>query len=200
MIDAIFGIAILIMSVVIHEVAHGYSAELLGDPTARLAGRLTLNPVKHLDFMGSIVIPILTSLGGFTFGWAKPVPYNPYNLKNQRWGSVLVALAGPLSNLVLAIFFGVLVRIATSGVWPVSFVNISATIVLINLVLAVFNLTPIPPLDGSRILRELLPFRFRYIMDYLERYALLWVLIFVFFLWQFMSPIIYLLFSALTGL
>ena len=94
------------MSVVIHEVAHGYTAELLGDPTARLQGRLTLNPIKHLDMVGSIIVPIITYIsGGVIFGWAKPVPFNPYNLKNRKWGEGLVALAGPLSNLCIALFF-----------------------------------------------------------------------------------------------
>ena len=101
--ETIFQIAVLVMSVVIHEVSHGYAAEILGDPTARLQGRLTLNPLKHLDPVGSIIIPILTSLTGFTFGWAKPVPYNPYNLRNQKWGELVVAAAGPLVNIFLVL-------------------------------------------------------------------------------------------------
>src|SRR3990167_11543260 len=104
-IDVIFQIAVLIMSVVIHEVSHGYVANSLGDPTARLEGRLSLNPIRHLDPFGSILVPIVTSLSGFTFGWAKPVPYNPYNLRNGRRGEVMVALAGPLSNIIIALFF-----------------------------------------------------------------------------------------------
>ena len=107
----IFFIAILIMSIVIHEVSHGYAAEMLGDPTARLAGRLTLNPINHLDMVGSFIVPVLMYLAtGFVFGWAKPVPYNPYNLKDGRWGPAIVAIAGPLANIFVAVFFGLLIR------------------------------------------------------------------------------------------
>src|SRR4051812_1743887 len=97
--QTIVSIVILIFSVIVHEVAHGFMADRLGDPTARLAGRLTLNPLKHLDPVGSIIVPLITSMAGFTFGWAKPVPFNPYNLKNKRLGEFLIALAGPASNL-----------------------------------------------------------------------------------------------------
>src|SRR4051812_387507 len=104
--EIIFTILIIIMSVVIHEVSHGYAAYLQGDPTAKLEGRLTLNPIVHMDLFGSVIVPIITTLGGFTFGWAKPVPYNPYNLKNQRSGEFFVAVAGPVSNLLVALVFG----------------------------------------------------------------------------------------------
>jgi len=103
----IFIIAILILSVVIHEVSHGYVAQMLGDPTARLAGRLTLNPIKHIDPLGSVVIPALLVITGanFLFGWAKPVPYNPYNLRYGRWGEALVAGAGPVTNILFLVPF-----------------------------------------------------------------------------------------------
>src|SRR3989344_1310585 len=115
-IDFLFQIAILIMSVVIHEVSHGYAASMLGDETARYQGRLTLNPIKHIDPVGSVVVPAISYfLGGFIFGWAKPVPYNPYNLKPGRWSEAIVAIAGPLSNLSLALIFGALLRISLSG-------------------------------------------------------------------------------------
>lgn len=197
--ETIFQIAVLVMSVVIHEVSHGYAAEILGDRTARLQGRLTLNPLKHLDPVGSVIIPLLTSLAGFTFGWAKPVPYNPYNLRNQKWGELAVAAAGPASNIFLALFFGLLIRFAGSTL-SVSFVNIAAIIVVINLVLAIFNLLPVPPLDGSKILWAFLPYRFRQIRESIERFSFLFVIIVVFAVWEFLSPVIVQLFSLITGL
>lgn len=199
-VDLIFSIAVLIMSVVVHEVSHGYAASLLGDQTARYAGRLTLNPIKHLDPIGSIVVPLLTSLAGFVFGWAKPVPVNPYNLRG-RYGELVVSLAGPVSNIALALVFGLLIRLSlTSALFPPSFVSIAATIVVINLVLAVFNLVPIPPLDGSKVLFNLLPAHLQHIREFLERYAFILVLIFIFFVWRFLFPVVSLLFSILTGL
>ena len=196
--ETIFQIAVLVMSVVIHEVSHGYAAEILGDPTARLQGRLTLNPLKHLDPVGSIIVPLLTSLSGFTFGWAKPVPYNPYNLRNQKWGELAVAAAGPLANIFLALVFGLLIRFAGATL-SAAFVNIAAVIVVINLVLAIFNLIPVPPLDGSKILWAFLPERFRKIRESMERYSFLLVIIVVFAIWQFLSPVIAQLFSLITG-
>ena len=158
-VDFVFSIAVLIMSVVIHEVSHGYAADSLGDPTARLAGRLTLNPLKHLDPFGSVLLPALTYLfGGFIFGWAKPVPYNPYNLKNQRWGPAVVAGAGPLANILIALIFGLAVRFFGNFL-AAGFVQIALAIIFINLILAIFNLVPIPPLDGSKILFAALPYR-----------------------------------------
>jgi len=196
--ETIFQIAILVMSVVIHEVSHGFAAEMLGDPTARLQGRLTLNPLKHLDPIGSIIVPILTSLSGFTFGWAKPVPYNPYNLRNQKWGELAVAAAGPAANLFLVLVFGLLIRFAAMPLGE-SLVNIFAAIVIINLVLAIFNLLPVPPLDGSKILWAFLPYRFRQIRESMERYSFLFVIIVIFTLWRFLSPLIVWLFSLITG-
>src|SRR3989344_934990 len=110
-IDFIFSIIILIFSVVIHEVSHGYAAYLQGDNTARFQGRLTLNPFKHLEWFGSFILPAMSYLfGGFIIGWAKPVPFNPYNLRNQRWGEAIVAFAGPLSNFCIALILGLLIR------------------------------------------------------------------------------------------
>ena len=196
--DTIFQIAVLVMSVVIHEVSHGYAAEILGDPTARLQGRLTLNPLKHLDPVGSIIVPLLTSLTGFIFGWAKPVPYNPYNLRNQKWGELAVAAAGPLANIFLALVFGLLIRFS-GAIFGAPAVNIFAIIVIINLVLAIFNLLPVPPLDGSKILWAFLPYRFRQIRESMERFSFLFVIIVVFAIWQFMSPLIVWLFKLITG-
>lgn len=154
-----FQLAILIFSIVIHEVAHGYAANALGDPTARLGGRLTLNPLKHIDLVGSVLVPVFLVLthAGILFGWAKPVPYNPYNLKNQRWGEAIVAAAGSLTNLFLALLFGLIVRF-TYGILPEPFINIAAIASFVNLFLALFNLIPLPPLDGYTTLRGLLPY------------------------------------------
>lgn len=192
----VFGVAILIFSVVIHEVAHGYSADLLGDPTARYAGRLTLNPIRHLDLVGSFIVPVLTSVaGGFIFGWAKPVPYNPFNIAKKH-GDAIVAIAGPLSNIVLAILGGIAMRFIAL---PGAAVDILSFVVLINIILALFNLLPIPPLDGSKILFSFLPQRFDYIRESLERYGFFLVIIFVFFFWRLLLPIIYWLFRLFTG-
>ncbi|MFA5744645.1 MAG: site-2 protease family protein [Candidatus Paceibacterota bacterium] len=150
---------ILILSVIAHEVAHGYAANSLGDPTARLAGRLTLNPIPHIDLMGSIVLPALLvfTQSPILFGWAKPVPYNPYNLSNPRWGETLVAIAGSATNILLAIIFGLIVRFgAALGLDP-AMLSLAATIAFINLFLGLFNLIPFPPLDGFTALRSALP-------------------------------------------
>ncbi len=202
-IDVIFSLAILLMSVVIHEVSHGYSAYLLGDPTAKLAGRLTLNPLKHLDFFGSIILPFLLVITGspFVFGWAKPVPYNPYNLKNQKWGSAIVGAAGPLSNILMALVFGLILRFGVDYHFiPSSFLDIVASIVFINLLLAVFNLVPVPPLDGSKLLFSVLPYSWRQAEYFLERYGIFVLLFFIFFLWRFLLPVISLLFKLITGI
>jgi Zn-dependent protease len=193
-------IIILIFSVIVHEVSHGYMADYLGDPTARIQGRLTLNPLKHIDPVGSIIVPIITSLAGFTFGWAKPVVYNPYNLKNRRSGEVLIAIAGPLSNLALALIFGLLIRALVSGATAITpFVEFASYIVIINIVLAVFNLVPIPPLDGSKLLLVFLPNQYGRARFVLERYGPIFALIFILFVWQLISPIVPFIFQLITG-
>jgi len=195
--EIIFGIIILILSVVLHEVSHGYAAEALGDPTARLAGRLTLNPLRHLDPVGSVIVPALTWFaGGFIFGWAKPVPFNPYNLRNQRWGEALVAMAGPISNAVLAVLFGLIVRF---GGFSGTTLDVLSFIVLINIILAIFNLIPVPPLDGSKILFAVLPYKYNNVRTTLERYGFIFIIVFVVFLWRFIIPVVATLFSFLTG-
>ncbi|MEK7650734.1 MAG: site-2 protease family protein [Patescibacteria group bacterium] len=177
--DPVFLILILVISVVLHEVAHGYVADLLGDPTARLAGRLTLNPLKHIDPIGSLLVPFVLWLlpGGFIFGWAKPVPYNPYNLRAGKWGPALVALAGPGVNLLIAIIFGLLARAA---LLPASAVSLVASLILLNIMLAVFNLLPIAPLDGSKVLFAILPASFHWFEAFWQRYQLIILIIFLF--------------------
>lgn len=211
LIDGIFYVFVLIMSVVIHEFAHGYSAYLLGDNTAKMSGRLTLNPIKHLDPFGSVILPLLLVLmkTGFLIGWARPVPYNPLNLRKGRLGNIIVSFAGIAANLLIAILFGLLIRFAPTFGLPVynpnplllhPFYKISSIIVIMNLVLALFNLIPIPPLDGSKILFSLLPSKLRQIENFLEQWGMFLLLFFIIFIWSTVSPIIYVAFSFLTGL
>ncbi|MES3005089.1 MAG: site-2 protease family protein [Patescibacteria group bacterium] len=200
-IDFIFSILILIFSVVVHEVAHGYAAYKLGDNTAKFQGRLTLNPIKHLEWFGSFILPALSYfMGGFILGWAKPVPYNPYNLRDQKWGEARVAFAGPLSNICIALVFGLMIRFGVASGFGPEFLQISAMIVLINLVLATFNLVPIPPLDGSKILFSVLPYRFQSIRESMEQNGLFILIFFVFFLWKFILPVVMREFTLITGL
>jgi Zn-dependent protease len=197
----ILSIIILVFSVIIHEVAHGYMALWMGDPTAEMQGRLTLNPLRHIDPVGSIIVPIITSFFGFTFGWAKPVEYNPYNLKNKRVGELSIALAGPASNLLLAIIFGMVIRIVVSGTSIITpFVEVASYIVIINIVLALFNLIPLPPLDGSKILYFFLPRQYGKFRHILESYAPLFIMIVVFFVWELFAPVIPFVFKIITGI
>lgn len=193
----LFSLIILVFSVVIHEVAHGYMALKFGDSTAKNMGRLTLNPIKHISIMGSIIVPLLLLIlpGNLILGWAKPVPYNPYNLKNRKWGEFWVAFAGPLSNILIGTIFILVIRLApVLGLSPI-FVTLSFMVVLINFVLAIFNLIPIPPLDGSKILLNLLPTEhYDKINIFMQRWGLILVLFFVFFVW---TPLFNLLFKFL---
>ncbi|PJE74474.1 MAG: hypothetical protein COV01_00340 [Candidatus Taylorbacteria bacterium CG10_big_fil_rev_8_21_14_0_10_41_48] len=199
----IFSLIILLFSVVIHEVSHGYAALIQGDKTAEYAGRLTLNPIKHIDMVGTILLPVFSIMfGGFLFGWAKPVPYNPYNLRNQRWGELYVAIAGPLANIALALVFGLFIRfyVIPAGLLAGPIGTISSIIVLINVTLALFNLMPVPPLDGSKIISALLPAGFMAIRQKIEQFGFIGVLIFVVLIWQFIYPLIPWLFSVITGI
>lgn len=198
--EIIFSIAVLILSVVIHEVSHGVAANSLGDPTAKLEGRLTLNPVKHLDLTGSIIVPIFTYfLGGFIFGWAKPVPYNPYNIQH-KWGDAIVAGAGPLSNILVAVVFGLVLRFNEVNTFlSEPAIGLIILIVFINILLAVFNLIPIPPLDGSKILFNILPERYMHLMYELQKYWIFFIVFFILFLWRLMEPIINWTFKLITG-
>lgn len=154
-VSAVFLVAIIIFSAIIHEVMHGYAADKLGDPTARYAGRLTLNPISHIDPIGSVLLPLVLVLAGspIFFGYAKPVPYNPYNLRPGRFSEAIVAGAGPASNAIIALLFGIVIRL---GLFP-SLTGFFFLIVVVNVMLCIFNLIPIPPLDGSKVLEALLP-------------------------------------------
>ncbi len=200
--DAIFYIAILIMSIVIHEVSHGFMAEYFGDNTARDAGRLTLNPLAHVDLFGSIILPafLILSHAGFLFGWAKPVPYNPDNLNNRKWGTVAVAAAGVIANFIIAIIFGIVIRLSSGMTLSPSFYFITSAIVLVNLALGIFNLVPIPPLDGSKIFLSFLPESAYTFMINFERYGFILLLIFIVFFSNYLYPILSFLFHLLTGL
>ncbi len=185
----IFFLLALIFSIIVHEVSHGFAAEMLGDPTARLQGRLTLNPIPHIDPIGSVLIPAILVLSGsgFLFGWAKPVPYNPYNLKNQKWGEAIVAAAGPAVNILLALVFGMLVRFGT-GTLSTSFIELASIIVFINIMLAFFNLLPIPPLDGSKLLKAILPYNANIAFQRFESFLMKGgLLITLLFFWIIMS-------------
>jgi Zn-dependent protease len=203
-------IAALIISIVFHEMAHGYAANALGDPTARLAGRLSGNPLVHLDLLGSIIIPglLFFSNAGILFGWAKPVPYNPYNLTNKKWGEALVAVAGPAVNILLAFIFAVIIRLADPLQLSDAFVGLASYIVYINLLLACFNMLPFPPLDGSKILMALLPFamaqKYRQFIVSVERYGFIvtfaFIFLFINLFWGPFSQIIGTLFELFTGI
>ncbi len=198
---SLFELIVFIFSVMIHEITHGFVAERLGDPTARLAGRLTLNPIKHIDPIGSVILPLLLMVthSPFVFGWAKPVPYDPRNLKNPRLGGGLIAAAGPLVNLTLAAIFGLFLRFLPVSGQMVPFL---ALIVYVNILLAIFNLIPIPPLDGSKVLWAVLPPSLavdRFLMV-LEQYGfILLLLLLVSGGLSFIVPIISSLFRLFTG-
>lgn len=156
-------IPIILMSIIIHEVSHGFAAYLLGDDTAKRAGRLTFNPLRHIDTFGTIILPILILIitrGGLAFGYAKPVPINPYNFKNYKKDTALTAAAGPLSNFIIALILSLILRLIIKSIDP--FMQIGQTqatllrliynVIFINLFLGLFNLIPFPPLDGSKVL------------------------------------------------
>jgi len=186
----LFFFLIIVPSSIFHEYAHAWAANELGDPTAKYAGRLSLNPKVHIDKWGTIFMPLILLFltgGRFLFAYAKPVPYNPYNLKNQKWGPALVAIAGPLSNLLLAFSFGLLIKFVPFSYEILSFIYL---IVYANVLLAIFNLVPIPPLDGSKILYAVLPDSMWQIKQFLQQYSFVILLFFIFFGFELIIPII----------
>ena len=197
----IFQLVVLIFSIIIHEIAHGFVALKLGDETAKNEGRLTLNPVSHIDPVGSIILPLLMFMinSPILLGWAKPVPYNPLNLhKDPKYGPLKVALAGPLSNLLIAVIFGLFIRFGFNLVSQQT-LGLLSIIVLLNCVLFVFNMLPLPPLDGSKILTTILPYRYAI---KLERMGLNGIIIIFLFLALFpgiISHLAYGLFSIIVG-
>lgn len=194
-------ISILLVSVVLHEVAHGYLAYKMGDPTAKYAGRLSLNPLKHLDPVGSVLFPLLTFIvtagRGPFFGWAKPVPINPYNFKDQRWDELKVAIAGPGINFLIATLSGLLIRFLTL---PPTLLIILAVISLYNFFLGLFNLIPVPPLDGSHILFALLPDSAWQIKAILKQYGFLILFLIIFYGLGLISPLAFKFFYLISGI
>jgi len=197
----VFQIAILIISVMIHEISHGYMALFWGDRTAQYAGRLTLNPLKHIDIFGSILLPALMFLSGtgFIFGWAKPVPYNPYNLRRRNIAEPFVALSGPLSNIIVAAIFSIILRVGSLFSLPQAMGVLLVYAVLINIALAVFNLMPVPGFDGYKIYSAFLPDQIKLRLQSLEKYWIIFALAFVLFASPFFVYIVGWVFKIFVG-
>jgi Zn-dependent protease len=191
---------VFIFSVMIHEIAHGYVAMLNGDPTAKIMGRITLNPVPHIDPVGSILLPLLIYISGSSFfiGWAKPVPVNPLNFRDYRMGELTVSAAGPLSNLALAVVFAFLFRLGLGGpgLMAMAFYGVA-----INVILALFNLIPIPPLDGSHLVAILLPPKWLRYYRYLDAvgFVLILILAYTGLLWAYLMPLYHAIAAVLLG-
>jgi len=194
-----FNIIVLIFSAIVHEYMHGWMANELGDSTAKDFGRLTLNPIPHIDLFGSIFLPFLliATNSPFVLGWAKPVPFNPNNLNDRVYGAAKVAIAGPLGNLIIAIFFGLILRFF-QGIQG-NLVGLMEMIVFINLLLMVFNLFPIPPMDGSKVLMAFLPYDWQIKYAELEKYGMFLVLLFVMFGFNLIFPIVIFFYRLIVG-
>ncbi|TNF65833.1 MAG: site-2 protease family protein [Gammaproteobacteria bacterium] len=193
----------ILFAITFHEVAHGFVAKLRGDNTAYMMGRLSLNPIKHIDLIGTIIVPaVLFLMGGFLFGWAKPVPVNEGHLKKPRYDSALVALAGPFANLLMAFFWGLIAKIAlalsqSSPEVSEIFTYMGYIGVQVNLVLMILNLIPIPPLDGSRVVSAFLPLHAAIKYNRIERFGFFILLALIIIpiggrpiLWYIMGPFI----------
>lgn len=198
----VFQLLVFLFSIIIHEVSHGLMAYRLGDPTAKNMGRLTFNPIKHLDLYGSIILPLMIfflSGGKFIFGSAKPVPYNPYNLRDKRFGTLKVAIAGPGSNFLIALILGLIIRFFAGPIMLLSFgkifISLIAFIVFVNLLLCLFNLLPFPPFDGSKILYDLFPKQGEAIM----RMGIFGLFLGLIVAYYFLSPLTNLLFGLIVG-
>lgn len=194
LINLVYIVPALLMAVVVHEYSHGKVADLLGDPTPRLAGRLTLNPLPHLDPFSSVLLPLILIFIGspIVFAAAKPVPINPLYLRGGRRSLIWVGVAGPLSNLVVAALAG----LGASSIWgilPYFIQQFMVTLVILNIILAVFNLIPVPPLDGSRIVEGFLPARYLPAFRSIERFGILILFAFLIFFnrffWAIVGPI-----------
>jgi Zn-dependent protease len=197
--NLIFILIVWLLALVIHEVSHGWVAESLGDSTAKDLGRLSLNPLNHLDPIGSVLVPLFLFLSGspILIGWAKPVPVNPYNLRDKKYGMLKVALAGPLANFIVAVFFALVIRfLPPSALNLVVFLQIIMTY---NLLLGFFNLIPIPPLDGSNILFSLLPEKFSEIKNLLFKFGPFLLIFFVFFGFGYLSVFVSFVSRLLLG-
>ena len=199
--NTIFYIVVLIYSIILHEIGHAIVADIEGDKTARMAGRITLNPVPHIDPVGSIFFPILSYLSfGATMGWAKGVPYNPANLRRPRIGEALVSVAGVGTNLTIAIFFGLICRFfltSDSSLFPIFLI-----IIFVNTSLAFFNLLPIPPFDGARIFTALFPSlgkKYVYMADSLGPVALIASIFLASYIWKFLAPLVYVFAHFIIG-
>jgi Zn-dependent protease len=196
---------VIVLSATFHEYAHGFIAYRLGDSTAKDAGRLTLNPITHLDLMGTVIIPLfLLFYGGIFIGWAKPVPYNPYNLRDRKYGSLKVGIAGPAANLLIAVILGLFLRVAYGGFlnfinFPAIFFSLIALVVYINIFLAFFNLIPFPPLDGSKVFMDLFP-RARHQIERLGFIGIFLALILAFFLLPVIAKFVFWLITGQAGI
>lgn len=199
-INFIFQIAILIISIMAHEIAHGAMAYYFGDPTAKNQGRLTLNPLKHIDLFGSIILPLVLYItgSGFLFGWAKPVPYNPYNLRNRRLGEFCVAIAGIFTNFLIAIVFAVIIRLALAYNFSEPVINLIAYIIILNITLGIFNLVPVPPLDGSKILFNVVPYQYEQNLIVFEKYGFYILIVLVVFFGNYIGDIVGWLFQLIV--
>jgi len=202
----LFLLVVVLFSIILHECAHGLAAERLGDPTARQAGRITLNPIPHLDPIGSILLPgimlLMSLMGGqaILFGWAKPVPINPYNLNNPKRDMMWIGLSGPAANFAVALVLALLARLLPISTNPLG-ANILLYGVAINLLLGFFNLIPIPPLDGSRILTGLLPEKYAYAINSIGRFGFIIIIIlFISGVFSIIFTMVFRLSLLLTGI
>lgn len=204
----VYQVIVLIFLIIIHEVSHGLMAYKLGDNTAKEAGRLTLNPIKHLEFFGSFLVPLLFIATGSSFilGWAKPVPFNPYNLKDPKRDGALIALAGPVSNFLIAIIFGLVVRFmavfmsAASSPILINIYGLLNIVIFVSVLLAFFNLIPIPPFDGSRIVLAFLSGEAERFWLQLERYGTLLIILLLFGgMLSFLSPLVVSVYHLIVG-